>query len=500
MRDVVIGVDASTTAVKAIAFTRDGAALHEARHAYPLSTPLPGHVEQDPQDWWHALKSAFRDLFQTVEPSRVAGIALTHQRETFCLIDDAGRAVRPAILWLDERARTQVADLSARIGRDRIREWTGKPPDPTPALYALAWLKQHEPEALSNAATLADTGTYLHLKLTGNLTASVASADPLGLVDLRGKSWRPELLSAAGLSEKQLPSLVLPGIEIGRVSADAAAACGLQEGIPVFAAVGDGQANSLGLGVTGQGNACLSLGSGIVFGMYSPHYAHSDAYRTLTAPDGEGYLLETVLRSGMQLIEWVLRSTGGATAPELEAQALQVPPGSEGLMTLPYFSGVMNPWWDDSSRGAMIGLSLSHTPAHLYRSAIEGICFEQAVATDAMERSLGSRAQSVVASGGGTNSRLMMQCLSAIMERPVAISNVGEAAALGAAMLAAIGSGWFETTDEAARSMCAQPSSSVAPDPDLVKIYRPLLDIYRELYPALKPVQTKLASNGASQA
>lgn len=493
MRDVVIGVDASTTAVKAIAFTADGAVLQESRAAYPLSTPHAGQAEQNAEDWWSALSRALKELTAEVLPSRIAGIAITHQRETFVLIDRNGNPIRPAILWIDERSRNEVAELTERFGRDRINEWSGKPPDPTPGLYGLAWLRKHEPNSLVGTDFVADTGTYLQFRLTGARTASLASADPLGMVDLSARSWRAELVEAAGLSENQLPSLVLPGTEVGRVDNQAADRCGLEVGTPVYAAVGDGQANGLGLGIVGEGSACLSLGSGVVFGMYSKKYTHSDAYRVLTAADGRGFMFETVLRSGMQLLEWVLRTTNASTAGDMEKHALDIPPGSEGLLMLPYFSGVMNPWWDENARGVLAGLSLSHTPAHIYRAAIEAIAFEQAIATHAMEESLGTRATSLVASGGGTNSRLIMRCLTAILERPIAISPVKEAAALGAAMLAAIGAGWFKTTGEAAASMCPRPEAPLEPDAALVDAYRPYRGIYANLYRSMQPVHAALA-------
>ncbi len=494
MRDLVIGVDASTTAVKAIAFTRSGEALIECRDAYPMQTPHPGHYEQNPGDWWNALCGALRELSAAIDPKRIAGIAITHQRETFALLDEKGEAIRPAILWLDERARTQVADLSKQFGRDQIRDWTGKPPDPTPALYSLVWLTEHEPEAISTASVLVDAGAYLHLKLTGKAISATASADPLGILDLQSKTWRPELVAAAGLTMDQLPGLADPGALIGDVTAAAAKACGLAEGTPVFAAAGDGQANSLGLGVCKEGQACFSLGSGVVSGMYSNGFRSSDAFRTLIAPSGKGYLLETVLRSGMQLVEWVVRTTGSASAPELEKLAFNVAAGSDGLLLLPYFAGVMSPFWDDTARGAMLGLSLSHEPKHIFRAAIEGIALEQALATDAMETAIGQRATMLIASGGGTNSKLLMTILASVLQRPVAVSPVKEAAALGAAMLAATGAGWFADAHHASAAMCQAAEHSVEPDGRLIGPYARLNSIYRDYYRTIQPIQAALAA------
>ena len=451
MQDLVIGVDASTTAVKANAFTREGEAVAEFRAAYSLATPHPGHYEQDPSDWWRALASVLRELSSAIDPKRFAGIAVTHQRETFALLDENAAAVRPAILWLDERARAEVAELSRQFGREQIRDWTGKPPDPTPALYSLAWLKMHEPQSFGRARILTDAGAYLHRKLTGKAISSTASADPLGILNLQTKTRQPELVEAAGLAPAQLPQLAAPAAPIGAVSAAAARETGLPEGLRVYAGAGDGQCNSLGLGVFRKGIACLSLGSGIVCGMHSAAFRSSDAFRTLIAPSGNGYLLETVLRLGMQLVEWVVRSTGAKSAQTLEREAFGVAAGSEGLLMLPYFAGVMSPFWDDAAHGALIGLSLSHEPKHLFRAAIESIAFEQLLATSAMETAVGEKASTLIASGGRTNSNLLMTILASVLQRPVAASSIKEAAALGAAMLAACGAGWHRSPEDALR-------------------------------------------------
>ena len=493
MQDLIIGVDASTTAVKAIAFMRSGEALMECRAGYALATPHPGHYEQNPRDWWDALCKALRELTSAIDPKRFAGIAITHQRETFALLGDNGEAIRPAILWLDERARAQVSALSKQFGREQIRDWTGKPPDPTPARYSLVWLKEHETEAISKASVLVDTGAYLHLKLTGKAVSATASADPLGIVDLQTKTWQPELVAATGLTLAQLPELAVPGALIGSVTADAAKACGLSEGTPVFAAAGDGQANSLGLGVYGEDQACFSLGSGVVSGMYSSEFRASDSFRTLIAPSGKGYLLETVLRSGMQLVEWVVRTTGSGSAVELERQAISVDAGADGLLMLPYFAGVMSPFWDDTARGAMLGLSLSHEPKHIFRAAMEGIALEQALASEAMEEAVGQRATTLIASGGGTNSKLLMAILASVLQRPVAISPVKEAAALGAAMLAATGAGWFSDAHAASAAMCQPAERVVEPDAKLVGSYSRLNSIYRDYYRTIQPLQAALA-------
>ncbi|MGN6142825.1 MAG: xylulokinase [Mesorhizobium sp.] len=492
MRDIVVGIDASTTSVKAIAFDRHGRELLQARESYPLSNPHPGHFEQDPEDWWSALLKVLRTLADGIGTDRIAAMAIAHQRETFTLLDARGAALVPAILWLDERARPQVARLSARFGRDQIREWTGKPPDPTPALYALAWLAEHRPEAMEKATAVADVNAFLALRLTGRLVTAAASADPLGLLDMASRQWQPELVQAAGLRPEQMPGLVPPGSEMGRLREDVARQIGLPSGLPLFAGAGDGQAMGLGMGVVGEGKSYLSLGSGIVGGTYSRNYVNSDAFRTLVSPSG-GFMLETVLRSGMQLVEWIVRTTGRRPVAALEAESRVVAPGSGNLLVLPYWAGVMSPYWDEAARGAIFGLSLDHTPAHLFRAALEGVAFEQALATEALEEGCGRSGGAIVAAGGGTQSALLMEIMASALERPIAISPVNEAAALGAAMLAAAGLGWHADVAAASLAMSAEATRQVEPTAEFVAAYRARKPIYQMLYHATRNVNHRMA-------
>lgn len=496
MDDVVIGIDASTTAVKAIAFARDGVELFQARETYPLSNPKPGHFEQDAEHWWAALVGALKEVTDKIGAARVAAIAIAHQRETFTLIDHAGKPLIPAILWLDERARPQVARLSAELGREEIRDWSGKPPDPTPALYAIAWLAEHQPQVLYSAAALVDVHGFFVHRLTGRLVTSTASADPLGLLDVATGQWHPELIAAAGLRPEQLPALVGPGEICGGLAESIAQLTGLKAGTPIVAGAGDGQAMGLGMGVYGAGKSYLSLGSGVVCGCYSGTVTTSDAFRTLVSPTGSGFMLETVLRSGMQLVDWIVRTTGAASAAELEKLAVDVTAGSDGLLVMPYWAGVMSPYWDGAARGAVVGLSLNHEPRHLFRATLEGIAFEQAIASEAMEAESGGKPEEMIAAGGGTNSALLMKIMSSVLERPLFVSPVNEAAALGAAILAASAIGWFASPEEAAKAMAAASARRVDPDTALVRAYRARKAIYRDLYHATRDIHARLGEVG----
>lgn len=492
MGDLVIGVDASTTAVKAMVFDAAGATLAQARRGYRLATPHPGWFEQDPEDWWTALAGALREVTDCLAPERIAGLCIGHQRETFTLIDEAGAALIPGILWLDERARPQVAELCARLGRDAIRERSGKPPDPTPALYALAWLAEHNPTALERARAVLDVHGFLAHRLTGQLATSLPSADPLGLVALESGQWDDGLVAACGLRQDQLPALLPAGAWLGAITPGVGALTGLVPGTPVFAGGGDGQMGGLGVGAIDGARAYLSLGSGIVCGIHSSTYRTSDAFRTLASPTGQGFMLETVLRSGMQLVEWTSRLVAGAAGEaelsRLDAEAACIAPGAEGVLLLPYFAGVMNPYWDDRARGAVIGLSLAHTPAHLFRASLEALALEQGVATQALEEGLGHPVASFIASGGGTRSQVLPQVMAAVLGRPLAISPVREAVAVGAGVLAAVGAGLHGDIATAVAAMVQPPGVGVEADEALSAFYAERLSVYRNIFPALRPL------------
>ncbi|WP_292102260.1 FGGY-family carbohydrate kinase [Mesorhizobium sp.] len=322
---------------------------------------------------------------------------------------------------------------------------------------------------------------------------STASADPLGLLDIKTGAWHPRLVEAAGLRPEHLPELVGPGEICGGLSEIIASATGLKAGTPIIAGAGDGQAMGLGMGVHGPGKSYLSLGSGVVSGSYSGTVTTSDAFRTLVSPTGSGFMLETVLRSGMQLVDWIVRTTGAPSAAILEKAAMELPAGSDGLLVMPYWAGVMSPYWDGAARGAIVGLSLDHEPRHLFRAVLEGIAFEQAIATDAMEAQTG-KAEAMIAAGGGTNSTLLMRIMASVLERPLSVSPVNEAAALGAAMLAASAIGWFGSPEDAAKAMAAPPARQVDPVEALVPVYRARKAIYRDLYHATRDIHARLGA------
>jgi xylulokinase len=496
-KSYVIGIDSSTTACKAIAWDYHGKAVAEGRAAYPLLQPHPTWYEQNAEQWWTGTCSALKDLFTKIDVARVDALGITPQRESFVPVDAQGRPIRNGILWLDERSRTQVDFLIKTFGRDQLHQITGKPPSMTPSLPKIVWLIQNEPEIIPRTVKFLDVHAFLIRRLIGEFRTSLACADPMGLVDMRAHVWATDIMRELGLREDQFADLVPPGAMIGHVSQEASKESGLPTGLPIIAGAGDGQCAGLGANAIGGGRAYLNLGTAVVSGAFSADYVADRAFRTLYAPLPGNFFLETVLRGGVFTIGWFvekfasdLRGNALSLSPEelLEMAASKVPPGSLGLMLVPYWNNVMNPYWDPSASGIMIGWTGAHGREHFYRAVMEGIAFEQRLAGDGVMAALGQPFSEYVAMGGGSRSSLWCQIVADVTGVPVLRSTTTEATCLGAGILAAAAAGWYPSITSAADALTGT-AERFSPRPDMQAFYDQL---FREVYQPLFPTVQKL--------
>ena len=490
-KDLVIAVDCSTTASKAVVWDQTGRGVAAARHTYGLDHVRSGWVEQNATDWWTATKAALQEVVAQVGGDRIAAIAITQQRETFVCLDQAGNPIRPAMTWMDMRATEEVE----AYGNEDVHRITGKPPNPTPAWYKLLWLRKHEPETIARTAHVVDVAGYLVQKLTGEWATSWACADPLGLVDMELFDYDENLLDMAGLSRRQVSRLLPPGAIAGQLTASVAAELGLPSGLAIVIGAGDGQSAGLGCNVTRPGRAYLNIGTGTVSGVYSEKYNHAMAYRTVSGPIPGTYILETFIGGGTQNIGWFIEQLSGIDAsslkpgetPEqiLETLAAQVPDGSEGLLCLPYWTGAMSPYWDGHARGAFVGLSGLHGKPHMYRAILEAVALEERLLMGGMEAATGSPIDEIVLVGGGARSTLWCQIIANVLGRSVRFARERESTALGAGIHAAAAAGFYPSIRDAADAMTGIEKSF---EPDAVSHtrYTDIFEAYRSVYPSLK--------------
>ena len=496
-RDLVIGLDCSTTAAKAVVWDSAGHALSMARAEFELVHPAPNQAEQNAEDWWTAASAAVRRAVQSVPIDRIAALCIAHQRETFACLDGAGRPLRPAMIWADTRATGEVQ----KYGTAEVHRITGKPPNPTPAWYKLLWLAENEPETLQQSVKIVDVHGFLVHRITGEWRTSWASADPLGLLDLSTLDYDDGLLAAVGIRRDQLCELVGPGEVIGMVGS-AAAELGVTAGLPVIAGLGDGQAAQLGCGITAPGAAYLNLGTGVVSGTFSEQYSYAREFRTLTA-GVPGYTLETFIGGGTYNIKWFVdrfagvdpRALGLELSPEqvLEAAAAMLPPGSHGLLALPYWTGALTPYWDHNAKGALLGLTGLHGKAHVYRALLESIAFEQRLLTEGAEAATKEPITRMIALGGGSRSRVWCQIIADVLQRTVQVVREYESTCLGAGVLAAAAVGIHPSVAAAAAAMSGT-GQSFDPQPATVDVYDDLYRVYKDIYPSLRELFGRLAA------
>jgi len=495
--DLVLAIDCSTTASKAVAWNSGGVAEVEGRAPLDLQTPHPGWGEQDARQWWDASVEATRQVTRLVDSRRIASICITHQRETFVPLDDVGNPLRNGILWLDERSRPQLAALDHQFGNDILHALTGRPPSMTQSLPKLVWLAEHEPEVIRDAARIVDVHACLVHRLSGKWTTSLACADPMGIVDMRRGTWATDLIQDIGLRAEQFVAIVPPGTVIGAVTSDAAAQTGLSTGTPIVAGAGDGQAASLGAGVTGPGRAFVNLGTAIAGGAISDRYVTDRAYRTCVGPIPGTFVLESVLRGGTATVSWFMDHFAdprlqGEAFDVYERQAAALRPGADGLLLVPYWNNVMNPYWDPAATGLVLGWSTAHRRHHLYRAILDGIAFEHRLAMEGIVASTGTPLTEHVILGGGSRSPLWCQIMADVLGAPVLRARSADATNLGAGVLAAWAAGWFSTVADAARAMTGT-TELVPPRPDESHAYdRLYLEVYVHLFPAIRGVMDRL--------
>lgn len=502
MGDLALGIDCSTTAVKAVAWDHSGKAAGEARAPLEQLRAWPLHSEQRAEDWWEATQQAIAGLMSAVDADRVAGIGITHQRESFVPVDQDNHALRNAILWDDVRSQAQLDELGERFGHDELHRRTGRGPSLAQASSKLLWMVQHEPEVVARTYRFMDVHGFLAQRLTGRFTTSLASADSFGLTDVEREAWAEDLIAAIGLDPQQFCDTVKPGEVIGEVTAEAARATGLPAGIPVVAGLGDGQAACLGAGVTSLDRAYLNLGTAVTGGPVGRDYLTDRSCRTLYGAAPGTFLFENVLRGGLATMRWFMRQFGdslgeGADFDRYEAAARDIGPGAGGLLLVPYWNHVTSPYWDTAASGTVVGWRHGHRREHLFRAIEEGIAYEHRLAMEGIQAATGEPIREHVILGGGSKSDLWCQIMADVLGATVTRAHSAEATNLGAGILCAIGVGWYPSVEEASAAM-THVAGSFQPDQRARALYDDLFaEVYRPLFPAIQPRLQRLSQLNA---
>jgi xylulokinase len=470
----LVGLDVGTTGVKAVAIDPEGGVVARAERSYPLSTPVPGWSEQEPDDWWHAADAALGEVSAGRE---VAGIGLSGQMHGLVVLDDADRVLRPAILWNDQRTGAECTAIEQAVGLERLIELTGNRALPGFTAPKLLWLRAHEPETYAQVRRICLPKDYVRLRLTGSWAIDVADASGTLLLDVAARRWSQAVLEAIDVS----PSVLPPVLESPDVSGTTPV------GVPVAAGAGDCAAAALGVGVDRPGPASVVLGtSGVVFAAL-PAYRPEEQARVHVfchAVPGAWHAMGVMLSAAGSL-QWLHDAVAqGVPFDALVSEAERWDPGVEGLLFLPYLQGERTPHADPDARGAFAGLQLRHDRGALVRAVLEGVAFGLKDSLDLL-RALGVDVTSARVSGGGARSDLWLRICASVLGVPLERTVVEEGSAFGAALLGGVAGGVFADVHDAV-GRTVRALDTVEPDPAWRDVYADLHARYRMLYPALR--------------
>jgi xylulokinase len=494
--ELVLGLDVSTTATKAVLVRFDGSVVGVASSEYDFVSPRPLWAEQDPALWWEAAQSSIRRVLAETGMSAeaIAAVGAAGQMHGLVLLDEADSVVRPAILWNDQRTAAQCEAIHRLVGRERFIAITGNVALTGFTAPKLLWVREHEPEAWARARHMLLPKDYVRLRLTGEHALDVADGAGTVLFDLAARKWSDEVVAALALDRGLLPRTVEGPEVVGVVSQAGAAATGLRAGTPVVGGAGDQAANAVGVGAVVPGIGAMSVGtSGVVFVPTSgPAIEPEGRLHAFCHAVPDTWHLMGVTLSAAGSLRW-LRD---ALAPdrswdELTALASGVPPGSEGLVFLPYLTGERTPHPDPVARGAFVGLTVRHGLGHLVRAVLEGVAFSLRDVFGLVRTTAPVPLRELRASGGGTNSALWRQIIADVLGVPLSLTRTSEGVASGAAILAAVAAGWYGSVEAACAAM-VEVGESTAPGAE-AGAYEGAYAVYRDLYPALRSSFVALA-------
>ena len=508
---LLLGVDLGTTAIKGGLHDIDGSVVASAAAEYELLSPSPETVEVPAATYWTAFTSVIHALLRDsqADPARIAAIGISAQGETLVPVGRDGKALRNAIVWLDNRAQRESAELDDRFGQQLTYEITGQPGMlPTWPAAKILWLARNEPETFARTSQFLLLEDYFLARLTGEAACEGSLITSTCYWDFRSKQWWPEMLDALGVDAGQLPPIVEPGAAIGALRAAVASELGLNPGTVVCAGALDQACGAIGVGNVRPGILSENTGTAVALcatldgPRLDPQLRMPCHYHGVPGT----YMFHTFTSGGLML-RWfrdefceadiAAEARTGTDAYQLIAErAAGTEPGAQGLVVLPHLQGAMAPDANPHARGVVLGLALHHGRDHLARAILESVAYVIRRNIEVLEE-LGIAVESIRACGGGARSAIWKQIEADVTGRPVHVAAQTEAATLGACILAGHGSGLFASITEAADTMVTL-AGSFEPDPGNAAVYDEGYAVYRAATEALEPITAMRGARAAA--
>jgi xylulokinase len=497
----VIGCDIGSQSLKAILISAEGKIYGESSAAYPIEYPKPTWAQQSPIAWVDALTQSVRSLIahSNVPPEQIVALGLDAQVDGVVAVNKHGKPLYPAIIWMDRRAVTQCEAISEYISEEKVFNITGLNLDPSHVAPKIRWLADHEPRLFGETVHLLLPGSYVAYALTGELGVDHSNASSTMLMDVRRRSWSEQMCEVFEIPIDRLPPIYPATHVLGTLHRKAAERLGLSTSTKVILGSGDEHAACLGAGVTKPGLVCDIAGTAepVCASSQSALFDPTRLIETHCHADPNLWLLENPgFVSGanyrwfrdqfsIQEVTRAAQDRGNAYAL-LDAAAASIPPGSDGLIMLPALMGAMTPTWNAQARGTFMGFTLAHRREHFARAILEASAYAVRDITDQM-KNMGLSLHEIRAVGGGARSPLWRQIKADVTGLPVSLADTVETTALGAGILALVGSGLIDSLSEAV-SLTTRVIETREPDPEARKNYEKYYQLYRATYFSLLPV------------
>ena len=480
-----IGVDLGTSALKLVMMKGNGELVKTVSKEYPLYFPRSGWSEQNPTDWFLAVKDGLKELAICAD-EKIAGISFGGQMHGLVILDKDDNVLRPAILWNDGRSTEETDYLNNVIGKEKLSKLTANIAFAGFSAPKILWVKNNEPEIFEKIAKIMLPKDYISYMLSGNFSTDYSDASGMLLLDVKNKKWSKEMIDICSISEDMLPKLYESYEPVGTIKPELAKELGLNEGIKIVAGAGDNAAAAIGTATVGEGACNISLGtSGTVFissknfGVDSFNALHSFAHA-----DGNYHLMGCMLSAASCNKWWMeeILKTKDFAKEQNNIDNL----GENNVFFLPYLMGERSPHNDPAARGTFVGMSMDTKREDMTLAVFEGVTF---ALRDSLEvaRSLGIKIERTMICGGGAKSPLWKKLVANILNVEVDVPVSEEGPGFGAAILAAVGCGEYESVEDAAKSVI-KIKEKIKPEADLVVKYEEKYQKFKKIYPALKDV------------
>ena len=483
MQALLLGVDVGTTATKAVLVDQSGHVVSQGRAEYPTHHLQAGWVEQDPEDWWRSFCEAVSQARAAIGPCKISGVLISSQAPTLICVDENGIPLRNALIWMDRRAQSQ-ADKIAKEFPD-ISQKTGNRADPYYVAAKIKWLIENEAHNYQKSKYFLQIPGYLNFKLTGKFTLDSAHASLLQLRSADNRSWATDVMKFVGVTGDKFPEIGLSSQLCGEVGVNNQS--GIEAGTPVFFGTVDGCSAAVETGVIDSGVVAEMTGTSTVLIMPTTENIFNDVFVSIDHAIADRQLrLGAMVASGAS-VAWLAGSIlkEQSSIEELTQEAKSVPAGSEGLIFLPYMMGERSPIWNTNARGVFFGLSLSTTPAMMFRAVLEGTAFALAHNVE-LARKSGIEIDEIRSIGGGSKSDLWNQIKADVLGIPIAILKDSSGAAVGDAYLAGLGTGQIGDLREIIKANI-KIDNRYSPDAKKNSYYQERYQRFRGLYESLKP-------------